>query len=238
LLGLLLTLAAPPPCRAVAADQLMRLLERGSCPGCRLQDADLVHADLRDADLRRTRLQRANLSGAALDRANLQGADLSFTSLQGASLRGADLRGARLEGTDLRQSDLSGARLDPAALARSHWQEAALAGNAPEAERLFGQALDQRPEAAISWLARGIARHDQGKNQQAATDFRWAATLYGQQGEAGTATQVNDAAELLEKASSARTPAGQGAGAQVMQALTGAFQSLLPLAVKMLPLML
>jgi len=35
---------------------LLRLLERRSCPGCRLQDADLVHADLHDADLRQALL--------------------------------------------------------------------------------------------------------------------------------------------------------------------------------------
>ena len=246
--------AAPPSGQAA----LERLLVNGRCPGCKLQEADLVHAELRDADLRRAQLQRANLSGAVLDRANLQGADLSFTSLQGASLRGADLRGARLEGTDLRQSDLSGARLDPAALARAHWQEArgiqagglsypqlhnagveaAQAGNPPEAERLFGQAIEQRPEAALTWLARGIARHEQGKNALAVADFRYAAALYDQQGDNATAQQVTAAADLLEKQVPGQKPSGQGAGLQMMQGLTSAFQGLLPLAVKLLPLML
>lgn len=246
--------ASPPSGQAA----LERLLVSGRCPDCRLQEADLVHAELREADLRRAQLQRANLSGAVLDRANLQGADLSFTSLQGASLRGADLRGARLEGTDLRQSDLSGARLDPTALARSHWQEArgiqagglsypqlhnagveaAQAGNPPEAERLFSQALEQRPGAALTWLARGIARHDQGKNALAAADFRYAAALYTQQGEESTARQVNEAAALLETPAPGSQPGGQGAGFQMMQGLTSAFQGLLPLAVKLLPLML
>jgi hypothetical protein len=253
-------LAAPPRSSSPPAGQeaLVRLLETGRCPGCRLQDADLVHADLRDADLRRAQLQQANLSRAVLDRANLQGADLSFTSLQGASLRGADLRGARLEGTDLRQSDLSGTRLDPAALARTHWQEArgiqagglsypqlhnagveaSMAGNPPEAERLFGKAIEQRPEAALTWLARGIARHNQSKNELAVSDFRYAAALYVQQGEDITARQVNEAADLLEKSAPGRRDSGQGAGFQMMQGLTSAFQALIPLAVKFLPLML
>ena len=256
---LLLSLLVPlPAVRAAQADQLVRLLERGSCPGCRLQDADLVHADLRDADLRRAQLQRANLSGARLDGAKLQGADLSFTSLQGASLRGADLRGARLEGTDLRQSDLSGALFDPAALGRSHWQaargiqagglsyaqlhnagvEASLAGNPPEAERLFGEAIVLRPDAPLSWLARGIARNDQGKTEQAAADFRYASSLYAQQGDALTATKVNEAADLLGKPAPGKGKEGSGQGLQMMQGFAGAVQGLLPIALKLLPLAL
>ena len=103
------------------ADDLMTLLEAGSCPNCKLSEADLVHADLRDADLTGADLQRANLSGARLDGADLRNTDLRFSSLQGASLRGADLRGARLNGTDLQQTNLSGSRINPGALERSHW---------------------------------------------------------------------------------------------------------------------
>ena len=158
-LALGLLLAASTAARAANNEDLMRLLEQRRCPGCRLQDADLVHAELRDADLQSAILKRANLSGALLDGAQLQGADLSFTSLVGASLRGADLRGARLEGTDLRQSDLSGAQLDAGALEQTHWQQArgaapgslgyaalhnagvaaAEAGRFQEAEVLFGE---------------------------------------------------------------------------------------------------
>ena len=241
------------PARAASTEALMLLLERRSCPGCRLQDADLVHADLRDADLRRAQLQRANLSGARLDGAQLMGADLSFTSLQGASLRGADLRGARLEGTDLRESDLSGAQLDAGALARAHWQaargigagglsyaqlhnagvEASLAGNPPEAERLFGEAIAQQPEAALTWLARGIARSDQGKTALAAADFRYAASLYAQQGEAETAKKLGEAATLLEKPAP-KGPGGNGQGMRLMSGAAGLFQALAPLAIKFL----
>jgi len=249
------TAMAPSPVQAAPAEQLMRLLEQRACPGCRLMDADLVHADLRDANLRRAQLQRANLSSARLDGAQLEGADLSFTSLQGASLRGADLRGARLEGTDLRDSDLSGAQLDPGALARSHWQaargiqpgglsyaqlhnagvEAALAGNPPEAERLFGEAIGQQPEAALSWLARGIARNDQGKTALAAADFRYASTLYAQQGEAETARTLSEAAVSLEKPG-ARPRSGNGHGSRLLSGAASLFQALVPLALKVLPL--
>lgn len=252
---LALPLVQPPQARAASTEALIKLLERRACPGCRLQDADLVQADLRDADLSRAQLQRANLSGARLDGARLAGADLSFTSLQGASLRGADLRGARLEGTDLRESDLSGAQLDAGALSRTHWQaargiqagglsyaqlhnagvEASLAGNPPEAERLFAEAITQKPDAALSWLARGIARNDQGKIDLAAADFRYAASLYAQQGEADTARKLSEAATLLEKPAS-KGPGGNGQGMRLVAGAAGLFQALAPLAIKFLPM--
>ena len=37
---------------------LLRLLRGETCRGCRLSDADLVHADLRDVDLQQAHLQR------------------------------------------------------------------------------------------------------------------------------------------------------------------------------------
>ena len=241
------------PARAANTDQLLKLLEQGSCPNCKLQDADLVQASLRDANLSGAQLQRANLSGALLDGAQLQGADLSFTSLQRASLRGADLRGARLEGTDLRGSDLSGARLDPGALSRSHWEkargiandslgyadlhnagvEAALAGKAPEAERLFGEALRQRPEASISWLARGMSRKEQGKDALAAQDFGYAASLYAQSGDAFTAEKLRQASEELLEAPK-KNKGGNGMGSQILSGTMSAIQVLAPLAVKFL----
>jgi len=250
-----LALLPAPAVRAADSAALLRLLERRACPGCRLQDADLVHADLRDADLRKAQLQRANLGGARLDGAKLAGADLSFTSLQGASLRGADLRGARLEGTDLRESDLSGALLDAGALARTHWQaargiqpgglsyaqlhnagvEASLAGNPPEAERLFADAISQKPDAALTWLARGIARNDQGKTDLAAADFRYAAVLYEQQGDPTTAKKLEEAALLLEKPAP-KGPGGNGQGMRLLAGAAGLFQALAPLAIKFLPM--
>jgi len=231
-----LALLPAPAVRAADSAALLRLLERRACPGCRLQDADLVHADLRDADLRKAQLQRANLGGARLDGAKLAGADLSFTSLQGASLRGADLR-------------------DAGALARTHWQaargiqpgglsyaqlhnagvEASLAGNPPEAERLFADAISQKPDAALTWLARGIARNDQGKTDLAAADFRYAAVLYEQQGDPTTAKKLEEAALLLEKPAP-KGPGGNGQGMRLLAGAAGLFQALAPLAIKFLPM--
>lgn len=246
---------APPAANAASAD-LMRLLESKNCRSCKLQDADLVHADLRDADLRQAQLQRANLSQARLDGAQLSGANLSFTSLTGASLRGADLRGARLEGTDLRKADLSGALLDPGALSRSHWQratgiesaqlsygelhnagaEAAQQGRYPEAEKFFGEAIRKEPSAAISWVARGICRAEQGKTELAASDFNYVASLYSQGGETEQAKKLTLAAKNVSEGENKKGN-GNGVGSQALGGVLSAFQFLAPLAIKgLLPL--
>jgi tetratricopeptide (TPR) repeat protein len=251
--GLFAALAwmAPPEVWADSTD-LFKLLETRSCRGCKLQDADLVHADLRDADLRQAQLQRANLGQARLDGAQLSGANLSFTSLMGASLRGADLRGARLDGTDLRQADLSGALLDAGALSRSHWQratgieptqlsyaelhnagaEAAQQGRYPEAEQFFSDAICREPAAAISWVARGISRSEQGKTELAANDFNYAASLYRERGEQIQALELNQAAQKVVAAVKPETSGGNGAGSQALSGALAAFKFLIPIAAK------
>lgn len=249
----LLALLLAGPARAGSDADLMRLLNQRNCPRCKLQDADLVHADLRDADLRAAKLQRANLGQARLDGANLQGADLRFTSLQGASLRGADLRGANLEGTDLRQSDLSGAQIDPGGLGRSHWQDArgvaptvlsypelhnagvtaALEGRHPQAEQLFSEAIRLQPDAAISWVARGLSRTEQGKTELAAADLNYAAVLYGQAGEEAQAKQLTEVATALLKPGK-KANQGSGMGGQMLSGAASFASAVAPLAMKFL----
>lgn len=251
--GLAALLVAGSPMTATAADpqQLTRVLDNRQCQACNLQDADLVHADLRDAQLKGAQLQRANLSGARLDGADLRGANLSFTSLAGASLRGADLRGSDLTGTDLRQADLGGAVLLPGALSRSHWQQAkglapgiqgyaelhnagvsaAQSGRYPEAEAFFGEAIRRQPDAAISWVARGISRSEQGKSELAAQDFEHAAALYSQMGDLAQAKQLREAStELVQPAKEGRN--GNNAGSALLSGAAAALQVLGPLALK------
>ena len=209
---LLLTVLLGAPLSARADDVIM-LLEARACPNCTLADADLVHADLRDANLNAADLRRANLSRARLDGADLRDADLRFSSLKGASLRGSDLRGARLDGTDLRKADLSGALIKPGALDRSHWLGAmgiiqgqrspaslhnagvdeANAGRWPQAERLFGKAIQADPEQTMSWIARGLSRGQQGNEAKAAQDLLHAADLLDRQGAPEQSEQIRQA---------------------------------------------
>jgi tetratricopeptide (TPR) repeat protein len=239
------------PAAHAGDETLIRLLEKRSCARCNLADADLVYADLREANLKGAKLQRANLSQARLDGAQLMGADLSFTSLLGASLRGADLRGAKLEGTDLRQADISGAQLDPGALSRTHWEkargvsatqlsyaelhnagvEASKAGRQPEAERWFSEAIRRQPDSAISWVARGISRNEQGNVEAAAADFNYAATLYRAQGEETESKQLESSAISLVQPEK-KKPGGSGMGSQMLSGALAVIQFLGPIAVK------
>ncbi len=242
--------------QAKANESLLHLLQNKRCPQCRLADVDLVHVDLRDADLSGAGLQRANLGQARLDGANLSGADLSFTSLKGASLRGAKLQGAKLYGTDLRNADLTGAVLDANALEQAHWSgakgmqpqaqshaalhnagvDAALAERWPEAEELFNEAIARKPDEALSWVARGISRSEQAKDELAARDFRYAGSLFQQAGAPAIAEQLEKAAFAVQKRRTERTdqPSGNGWGGQILSGVAGAAQVLAPLAMKAL----
>ena len=250
---LLLTVLLGAPLSA-RADDLIVLLEARSCPNCKLADADLVHADLRNADLSAADLQRANLSRARLDGADLRNANLRFSSLKGASLQGADLRGARLDGTDLRQADLSGSLISPGALDRSHWLGAigidqglrsaaslhnagvdeAQAGRWPQAERLFGEAIQADPEQAMSWIARGLSRGQQGDETKAAQDLLHAADLLEQQGSPEQSEQVRQAVSKLQKNEAEGSKSGNGLGSALLGGAMSTLETLAPLALKTL----
>ena len=242
---------------AIAADQqdLIQLLESNQCRSCQLSDVDLTHADLRDADLQRARLQRTNLSQARLDGADLSGSDLSFTSFQGASLRGANLRNSRLMGTDLRRADLTGALLDQNALDQSHWNgargvsqgsrshaglhnagvEAAQAGRWPMAEQLFNAAIEANRDEPLSWVARGLSRGEQGKDELASRDFAYAGELFAEQGDMVKADQLKEASQRVYDSQEESDPAnGNGVGSALLSGALSAAQALAPIALKAL----
>ena len=249
LLLLTVLLGAPVSARA---DDLIMLLEARACPNCTLADADLMHADLRDANLNAADLRRANLSRARLDGADLRDADLRFSSLKGASLRGGDLRGARLDGTDLRQADLSGALIKPGALDRSHWLgamginqgqrspaslhnagvEEANAGRWPQAERLFGEAIQADPEQTMSWIARGLSRGQQGNETKAAQDLLHAADLLDRQGAPEQSEQIRQAVAKLQADEGNGSKSGNGLGSALLGGAISTLSALAPLALK------
>lgn len=93
-------------CTSVAwgQNEVNTLLETRACPGCDLQGAELVRAELAGANL-----EGADLTGARLYLADLAGANLKNCNLSKALLGGADLAGA-----DLRGANLTGAQFDGA----------------------------------------------------------------------------------------------------------------------------
>ncbi len=255
LTAVMLTQAALP-IPVQASEDLVVLLQSKDCSDCRLADVDLVHADLRDADLSGAKLQRANLGQARLDGADLSNADLSFTSLRGASLRGANLTGTKLYGTDLRDADLTGAKLNVNALDEAHWQgasgitdgirshaalhnagvEAFQAGHWSVAEQLFSEAIRSQPEEPLSWVARGISRSEQAKDDIAAADFQYAASLYATQGSLRWAEQLREAAVSLSQRRfvDTSTNEGRGLGGQILQSTISGLRMIAPIASKAL----
>ena len=242
---------------AIATDQqdLIQLLDSGQCRNCQLSDVDLTHSDLRDADLQGAQLQRANLSQARLDGADLSGSVLSFTSLQGASLRGTDLRNSKLIGTDLRGADLTGALLDSKALDQSHWDgargvtrgarshaalhnagiDAAQAGRWREAEELFNAAIRTKPEEPLSWVARGLSRGEQGKDDLASNDLAHAGQLFADQGDMIKANQLKEASQLaFKRENQTDAQSGNGIGSLLLSGALSTAQTVAPIVLKAL----
>ena len=255
---LLFTLLLASPL-AARADDLIVLLQQRNCPGCRLADVDLVHAELRDADLQGAQLQRANLGQARLDGADLRKSNLQFTNLRGASLRGADLRGSTLYGTDLRQADLSGARLDDGALEQAHWQgargiskgirshaalhnagvTAAENGQWSEAETLFSAAIVAEPKEPLSWVARGLCRGELGDTTRASRDLAHAGQLFKDQGENEKAQQLLEASQKATATiADSTSEGGNGIGSRLLSGALSTAQALAPIALRALSPML
>ena len=243
------------PAGAGNEEQLIQLLETRECPFCQLNDVDLTHADLRNANLNGAHLQRANLNNARLDGADLRASDLSFTSLQGASLRGTDLRNSRLIGTDLRRTDLTSALLEPNALDQSHWDgangisngarshpglhnagvKAAEAGRWAKAEQLFNAAILASPNEPLSWVARGLSRGEQGKDDLASRDLAHAGKLFADQGDTIKADQLSKASQLVYTADNETGSSnGNGIGSILISGALSTAQAIVPIALKAL----
>ena len=168
--------------------------------------------------------------------------------------RGSDLRGARLDGTDLRQADLSGSLISPGALERSHWLGAiginqglrspaslhnagvdeAQAGRWPQAEHLFGEAIQADPEQAMSWIGRGLSRGQQGDETKAAQDLLHAADLLYRQGSLEQSEQLRQAVSQLQSDEADARSSGNGVGSALLGGALSTLSALAPLALKTL----
>ena len=156
--------------------------------------------------------------------------------------------------------DLSGAKLDPGALEESHWQgakginagvrshaslhnagvDAAQEDRWADAERLFSQAIQDKPEEPLSWVARGLSRGELGRFDDAARDLAYAGRLFEQEGDQLKAEQLKAASKRVTQENGGNTAddQGNGLGSALLGGTLSAIQSLAPIALRaLMPLM-
>ena len=109
--------------------------------------------------------------------------------------------------------------------------QAAEAGRFPEAEQFFSRAIERLPNAAVSWMARGVSRAEQGQFSLAAQDLRYAGRLYSELGALQQAKSLEEAAVTLLKPSK-KAKSGNGMGSALLGGLMAAFKMVAPIAAK------
>jgi hypothetical protein len=114
--------------------------------------------------------------------------------------------------------------------------EASQSGRWSQAEQLFGAAILRSPEEPLSWVARGISRSEQAKDDLASQDFGYAALLFEKQGANDWAEQLNQAADSIgsRRYQQNNQHSGNGVGNQLLQGTISGLRMLAPLAAKAL----
>ena len=112
--------------------------------------------------------------------------------------------------------------------------EEANAGRWPQAEQLFGEAIQADPDQAMSWIARGLSRGQQGDETKAAQDLLHAADLLDQQGAHEQGEQVRTAVSKLKGNDADGSKSGNGLGSALLGGALSTLSALAPLALKTL----
>ena len=245
--AMLLTIGVAIPAHAENLEQVQQLLSTKQCQSCDLSRAGLVLARLTGANL-----NQANLAGASLSQAVLSGANLSGANLAGASLYGADLSGSNLAGADLSGADLRGAFLSGADLTGARMTNAALQGaiglpstagdaedfyrwaleatkqrNYEKAIEHFNQVIIRKPDHALAYFGRAIARLELGNKEGAVQDTEFASTLFSQQGQKENAEAAQKLAQSIKNPPKERKESGGGFGQSLISVVGGLLQLLL-----------
>ena len=108
------------------------------------------------------------------------------------------------------------------------------AGRWPQAERLFGEAIQADPEQAMSWIARGLSRGQQGNETKAAQDLLHAADLLDRQGGPDQSEQIRQAVAKLQADEGNGSKSGNGLRSALLGGALSTLSSLAPLALKTL----
>ena len=105
-----------------------------------------------------------------------------------------------------------------------------------QAEQLFSEAIRIQPDEPISWVARGISRSEQIKDDLAASDFRYAASIYESRGSEDWADQLRVGANLVQnhRFEKNESKEGRGMGDQFLHGAMAGLRMLAPIAAKAL----
>ena len=105
----------------------------------------------------------------------------------------------------------------------------------PEAERLFNAAIEADPDEPLSWVARGLSRGEQGKDDLASRDFAHAGQLFANQGDMVKADQLQEASRrVYDIQNKPNAPSGNGVGSALVGGALSTVQALAPIALKAL----
>ena len=103
------------------------------------------------------------------------------------------------------------------------------------AEQLYGAAIQANPDEPLSWVARGLSRGEQGKDELAFFDFAYACELFAEQGDMVKADQLKEASQRVYNSPDEANPAkGNGIGSALLSGALSAAQALAPIALKAL----
>ena len=103
------------------------------------------------------------------------------------------------------------------------------------AEQLFNAAIEANPDEPLSWVARGLSRGEQGKDDLASRDFAYAGELFAEQGDMVKADQLKQASQrVYDSTDEPNASNGNGLGSAILSGALTAAQALAPIALKAL----
>ena len=122
---------------------------------------------------------------------------------------------------------------NPASLHNAGVDEAN-AGRWPQAERLFREAIQTDPEQAMSWVARGLSRGQQGDEAKAAQDQLHAADLLDRQGAPKQSDHIRQTVAKLRADEGDNSKSGNGLESTLLRGALSTMSALAPLALEAL----
>ena len=103
------------------------------------------------------------------------------------------------------------------------------------AEQLFNAAIEADPDEPLSWVARGLSRGEQGKDDLAFRDFAYAGELFAEQGDTTKAEQLKKASQrVYDIKNQTDEPSGSGIGSLLLSGALSTAQIIAPIALKAL----